>query len=110
VHGVQTSLDQIFVHAEGRCSGSSTVRPSRRDLVQRTRVVLLSAGGISAREISARLDPFTPEAVSRIRRRYKESGVKGLFDRPVGGREDHTVRGETIERMLQLAMSPTRSR
>lgn len=74
-------------------------------LVRRTRVVLLSADGISGRETAVRLD-LTPEAVSRIRRRYKKDGVTGLYDRPGRGRRDHAVPDETIERIVQLAMSP----
>jgi transposase len=81
-------------------------RPSEAaGLVRRARVVLLSADGIGGREIAVRLD-LTPEAVSRIRRRYQRGGVKGLFDRPGRGRKDHAVPGETVERVVQLAMSP----
>jgi transposase len=81
-------------------------RPSERaSLVRRARVVLLSAEGIAGREIAQRLE-LTPEAVSRIRLRYKRAGIKGLFEKPGRGRRDHAVADATVERLVQLAMSP----
>ena len=74
-------------------------------LVRRGRVILLSAAGESGVAIAARLD-LSPEAVSRIRRRFVQEGVKGLFDRPKAGRRDHAVPDATVERIVQLAMSP----
>ena len=57
-------------------------RPSEAaGLVRRCRVVLLTGEGVLATEIAERLD-LTPEAVSRIRRRFLDGGVDGLFDRP----------------------------
>ena len=50
-------------------------------LVRRARVILLSADGLGGAEIAARLD-LSPEAVSRIRRRFVQEGVDGLSDRP----------------------------
>jgi transposase len=44
--------------------------------------------------------------VSRIRRRFVDAGVDGLFDRPKPGRRDHAVPAETIEEIVQLALSP----
>jgi transposase len=73
--------------------------------VRRTRVVLLSADGLTGTEIATRLD-LTPEAVSRIRRRYRENGVSGLVERPRSGRKDNKVPPATVERVVQLAMSP----
>jgi transposase len=73
--------------------------------VRRARVVLLSAAGVSGVEIAAGLD-LSPEAVSRIRRRFVAGGVKGLLDQPKAGRRDHAVPAETVERILQLALSP----
>jgi len=73
--------------------------------VRRARVVLLSADGISGAEIARRLD-LTPEAVSRIRRRFEQGGVEGLAERPKSGRKDNRVPAETVERIVQLAMSP----
>lgn len=73
--------------------------------VRRARVVLLSADGVSGAEIARRLD-LTPEAVSRIRRRFQDGGVAGLEERPKPGRQDNRVPAETVERVVQLAMSP----
>lgn len=74
-------------------------------LVRRARVVLLSADGVSGREIAVRLD-LSPEQVSRIRGRFRTEGVVGLAERPKAGRKDHAVTAETIKRLVQLAMSP----
>jgi transposase len=73
--------------------------------VRRARVILLSAAGSSGVEIADRLD-LSREAVSRIRRRFVDAGVDGLFDRPKPGRRDHAVPSETIEQIVQLALSP----
>ena len=81
-------------------------RPSApAGLVRRARVILLSAAGISGVDIAGRLD-LSREAVSRIRRRFVDAGVDGLFDRPKPGRRDHAVPSETIEQIIQLALSP----
>jgi transposase len=81
-------------------------RPSApAGVVRRARVVLLSATGVSGVEIAAQLD-LSPESVSRIRRRFVVAGVEGLFDQPKAGRHDHAVPAETVERILQLALSP----
>jgi transposase len=81
-------------------------RPSEAaGLVRRCRVVLLTGDGVSATEIAARLD-LTPEAVSRIRRRFLDDGVDGLYDRPKAGRTDHAVAPELVEQIVELALSP----
>lgn len=81
-------------------------RPSApAGLVRRARVILLSAAGIGGVEIAAQVD-LSPEAVSRIRRRFVREGVDGLFDRPKAGRRDHAVPVATVERIVQLALSP----
>jgi transposase len=81
-------------------------RPSApAGLVRRARVILLSAAGIGGVEIAAQLD-LSQEAVSRIRRRFVREGVDGLFDRPKAGRRDHAVPVATVERIVQLALSP----
>jgi transposase len=85
---------------------SLVARPSApAGLVRRARVILLSAAGISGVDIAGRLD-LSREAVSRIRRRFVDAGVDGLFDRPKPGRRDHAVPSETIEQIVQLALSP----
>jgi transposase len=81
-------------------------RPSApAGLVRRARVILLSARGIGGVEIAAQLD-LSPEAVSRVRRRFVQDGMDGLFDRPKSGRRDHAVPAETIEQIVHLALSP----
>ena len=74
-------------------------------LVRRARVILLSAAGVGGTEIAARLD-LSPEAVSRIRRRFRQDAVAGLVDRPKAGRRDHAVPPDTVEQIVQLALSP----
>jgi transposase len=73
--------------------------------VRRARVILLSAAGAAGIDIAVQLD-LSPEAVSRIRRRFVEAGVDGLRDQPKAGRRDHAVPADTVEQILQLALSP----
>jgi len=81
-------------------------RPSApAGVVRRARVVLLSAAGVSGVEVAAQL-ALSPEAVSRIRRRFMQTGVDGLCDQPKAGRRDHAVPADTVEQLLQLALSP----
>ena len=54
-------------------------------LSRRARAVLLMAEGLSGMEIAKRIG-YTWMQVSRIRRRYAESGIAGLNDRPRSGR------------------------
>jgi transposase len=74
-------------------------------VVRRAHVVLWSADGISGAEIARRLH-LSAEAVSRIRRRFVDSGIAGLATRPKAGRKDHAVPVATVERVVELAMSP----
>lgn len=81
-------------------------RPSApAGLVRRARVVLLSADGVAGREIAVRLD-LSAEQVSRIRGRFRTEGVDGLTARSKSGRKDHAVPPATVDRVVQLAMSP----
>ncbi|MGA7124633.1 MAG: IS630 family transposase, partial [Polyangiaceae bacterium] len=73
-------------------------------LVRRARVILLSDRGVSGREIALRLD-LSPEHVSKVRTWFRTGGVGGLR-RPRSGRKDHAVPAETVDRIVQLAMSP----
>jgi transposase len=73
--------------------------------VRRAQVMLWSADGLGAAEIARRLH-LSAEAVSRIRRRFREGGVAGLATRPKAGRKDHAVPVETVERIVELALSP----
>jgi transposase len=74
-------------------------------LVRRARVVLFTADGVSGTDIATRLD-LTPEAVSRIRRRFVDQGVAGLTERHRSGRKGNKIPPTTVERIVQLAMSP----
>lgn len=78
---------------------------ARAGHVRRARVILLSADGISGGEVAHRVG-LSEEQVSRIRRRFVESGVAGLADRPKAGRKDHAVPAEIVERIVQMALSP----
>src|SRR5688572_32213923 len=81
-------------------------RPSApAGVVRRARVILLSAAGVDGVCSATRL-ALSAEAVSRIRRRYLRGGVDGLFDRPKAGRRDHAVPVASVERIVQLALSP----
>lgn len=73
--------------------------------IRRAQVVLWSADGVSGAEIARRLQ-LSAEAVSRIRRRFVETGIAGLATRPKAGRKDHAVPAATVERLVDLAMSP----
>jgi len=73
--------------------------------VRRAHVVLWSADGVSGVEIARRLQ-LSVEAVSRIRRRFVETGIAGLATRPKAGRKDHAVPVATVGRLIELAMSP----
>jgi transposase len=74
-------------------------------VVRRAQVVLWSADGVTGAEIARRVH-LSGEAVSRIRRRFLETGVAGLATRPKAGRKDHAVPALTVERVVDLAMSP----
>lgn len=104
---IMSRLGLIKLTAKRRAELEATVAKSSAaaGLVRRARVVLLSADGVSGTEIATRLD-LTPEAVSRIRRRFCDDGVAGLAERHRSGRKDNKVPPATVERIVQLAMSP----
>ena len=74
-------------------------------LVRRARVILMSAAGMSSVDIAVGVE-LSREAIGRIRRRFVQEGVEGLADRPKAGRKDHAVAAATVERVVQLALSP----
>ena len=74
-------------------------------VARRAHVVLWSADGVPGGEIAQRL-ALSVEAVSRIRRRFIDCGVVGLATRPKAGRKDHAVAATTVERVVELGMSP----
>src|SRR5262249_60242021 len=77
----------------------------RGEEVRGAQVVLWSAGGVGGAETARGLHGWG-EAVSRIRRRFQEGGVRGLVTRPKAGRKDHAVPADTVERIVALALSP----
>jgi transposase len=81
-------------------------RPSERaGVVRRARVILLTDDGLPGREVARRL-ALSPEAVSRIRARFRADGVDGLQERPRAGRKDHALSAEKKHQLEMLAMSP----
>lgn len=72
-------------------------------------VVLWSANAVAGTEIAQRLR-VSAEAVSRIRRRFPDTGVAGLATHPKAGRKDHAVPAATVERLVELALSPPAGR
>lgn len=73
--------------------------------VRRARIILLSADGVSGREIAERVGIST-QHVSRIRARFIEGGVEGLEEQPKAGRTDHAVSAEVVEKIVQTTLSP----
>ena len=65
--------------------------------------MLLSAASERGVAIAERLG-LSVAAVGRSRRRFLDTGVEGLATRPKAGRKDHAVPGETVERVVQLAL------
>ena len=72
---------------------------------RRARVILLSDEGISGLEIAERVG-ISKQHVSRIRARFVAGGVDGLAEQPKAGRKDHAVPAETVEKIVQTALSP----
>jgi transposase len=66
---------------------------------------LLSADGVSGREIAERVGIST-QHVSRIRARFVEGCVEGLEEQPTAGRKGHAVPAEIIEKLVQTTLSP----
>ena len=75
---------------------------ARAGHARRARVVLLAEQGVSGEEIARRLD-LTRWQVSRIRRRFRESGVAGLADQPKAGRGNN-VAPFRVRQILETVM------
>jgi transposase len=71
-------------------------------LVRRARVVLLSADGVSNREIAARVG-LSPAMVSHWRCRYRDHGLAGLHDAPRSGRP-RTHDDAQVARLLRTVL------
>jgi transposase len=100
-------VNEIVLKAKQRRALQKLVaRPSEAaGVVRRARVVLLSDEGVAGSEVATRLG-MSREGVSRIRRRFLEDGVEGLADQPKAGRKDHALTSDTVDKLIQLAMSP----
>ena len=72
--------------------------------VRRARVILFSSDGIRGVEIAQRLSLSVPQ-VSRIRRRFFESGVAGLADQPKPGRGNNVPEAK-VRQVVATVMSP----
>jgi transposase len=73
--------------------------------VRRARIILLSADGVSGRDIAERVG-ISEQHVSRIRARFVTGRVDGLAEQPKAGRQDHAVPSEVVERIVQTTLSP----
>ncbi len=73
---------------------------TRRSLAERSRIVLLTAEGMSATEIQRKLDVSRP-TVCKWRRRYREHGVEGLRDMSRSGRPT-TLTEKMAKKILDL--------
>jgi len=77
--------------------------------VRRAQVIQWTADGSSGVEIARRLH-VSVEAVSRIRRRFRDTGEAGLATRRKAGRKGHAIPAATVERLVELAMPPPAGR
>jgi transposase len=76
----------------------------RAGVSRRARAVLLMAQGLSGVEIAERIG-YTVIQVSRIRRRFAEGGLAGLYDRPKSGRPP-TVTARKRAQIVALTLKP----
>lgn len=77
---------------------------TRAGVSRRARAVLLMAQGRSGVEIAERIG-YTVIQVSRIRRRFAEGGLAGLYDRPKSGRPP-TVTARKRAQIVALTLKP----
>lgn len=96
----RTAITKLRVKQRRELESMVGRRSEAAGLVRRTRVILLSADGLSGREIALRLS-LSAEAVSRIRNRFRSEGVAGLQERPKAGRKDHALPPEIVEKLEQ---------
>ena len=100
-------LTKISLSGKSRSALESVIRKPSAPAghVRRCQVVLMSADGVSASEISDKLS-VTRESVSRIRKRFADGGVDALSDAKRSGRTDHAVSDEVVEELIGLALAP----
>jgi putative transposase len=72
-------------------------------LVRRARIVLLSADGVSNKEIAARLEVSEP-TVGKWRRRFREQGIPGLHDELRPGRP-RSIDDERIAELVNTTLT-----
>jgi len=77
---------------------------TRAGVSRRARAVLLMAQGLAGVEIAERIG-YTVIQVSRIRRRFAEGGLAGLYDRPKSGRPP-TVTARKRAQIVALTLKP----
>jgi transposase len=93
-----TEADRLELERLQRASST------RAGLSRRARAVLLMAQGRSGVEIAERIG-YTVIQVSRIRRRFAEEGLAGLYDRPKSGRPP-TVTARKRAQIVALTLKP----
>lgn len=93
-----TEADRLVLERLQRASST------RAGLSRRARAVLLMAQGRSGVEIAERIG-YTVIQVSRIRRRFAEGGLAGLYDRPKSGRPP-TVTARKRAQIVALTLKP----
>lgn len=93
-----TEADRLELERLQRASST------RAGLSRRARAVLLMAQGRSGVEIAERIG-YTAIQVSRIRRRFAEGGLAGLYDRPKSGRPP-TVTARKRAQIVALTLKP----
>jgi transposase len=93
-----TEADRLALERLQRASAT------RAGLSRRARAVLLMAQGLSGVEIAERIG-YTVIQVSRIRRRFAEGGLAGLYDRPKSGRPP-TVTARKRAQIVALTLKP----
>ena len=76
-------------------------------LVRRAQVILLSATGLANREIGATVQ-LSGAMVGHWRRRFRASGIAGLYDAPRSGRP-RTHDDDAVARLLRTVLPPSRS-
>jgi transposase len=95
---VVTEADRLELERLQRASST------RAGLSRRVRAVLLMAQGRSGVEIADRIG-YTVIQVSRIRRRFAEGGLAGLYDRPKSGRPP-TLTARKRAQIVALTLKP----
>lgn len=88
----------------GRLEALAAQRTLKQGHARRIRVVLLAADDVTGVEIARRVG-LSEFQVSRIRRRFEESGVEGLADRKKRGRGNNLPL-ETVGKILNAVMAP----